>query len=162
MGEILVFNPNRQRFEDHIQALFRRLEEYDVVNKLEKCVFGVPQLDFFSHRMDGCSNRRLPERVKGIRNFRNPPLLGSSGSIMGLWISTAGLYHTALPPSCLLMLCWLDFRIGLQCPLERWSPAKHLTVSKTDLRRSYLHTTYIRILTTMRRRRSWLMDRKRL
>ena len=60
LDDILVASKNKEEHKRHLLTLFDRLQEHGLVIKLEKCEFGVTQIDFLGHRVDENGIRPLP------------------------------------------------------------------------------------------------------
>ena len=52
LDDILVASKAQEEHKQHLLALFDRLQAHGLVIKLEKCQFGVPEIDFLGHRVN--------------------------------------------------------------------------------------------------------------
>ena len=70
--DILVANQSPEEHKRHLRALFDRLQAHGLVIKLEKCQFGVPEIDFLGHRVHKDGILPLPSKVKAIQSYPKP------------------------------------------------------------------------------------------
>ena len=69
LDDILITSKSETQHLEHLRLLFDRLEENGLVVKAEKCLFGVPEIDFQGHRVSGDGILPLPSKVKAILIF---------------------------------------------------------------------------------------------
>ena len=72
MDDILVASRNKKEHKLHLSTLFDRLQAHGLVIKLEKCKFGVAEIDFLGHRVSKDGIRPLQSKVDAVRNFPKP------------------------------------------------------------------------------------------
>jgi hypothetical protein len=51
IDDILIYSGSMQEHAHHLWKVFQRLRENKLYAKLEKCEFGVPEVDFLRHRI---------------------------------------------------------------------------------------------------------------
>ena len=61
--------------------------------KLEKCQFGVPEIDFLSHRVNKDGIRPLPAKVNAIQNYPKPVDVKALERFIGM----VNFYHCFIP-----------------------------------------------------------------
>ena len=52
LDDILVASKNREEHKQHLVILFDRLQTHGLVIKLEKCQFGMDEINFLGHCVD--------------------------------------------------------------------------------------------------------------
>ena len=60
------------------------LEEYGLVVNPDKCLFGVPELDFLGHHIDATGSRPLPKEVEALQQFPHPSTIQELQQFTGL------------------------------------------------------------------------------
>ena len=93
LDDILVASENKEEHKHHLNTLFDRLEEHGLFIKVEKCLFGVEQIDFLGHRVDQNGIRPLPSKVEAIKNFPTPVNVKSLERFLGM----VNFYHGFIP-----------------------------------------------------------------
>ena len=61
-----------------------RLEQHGIVLNGEKCVLGVPEVQFLGHLVSARGIIPLPEKVAAIRAFPQPVTVGQLMSYLGM------------------------------------------------------------------------------
>ena len=84
LDDILVASKSKEEHKQHLEVLFNRLEAHGLVVKLEKCQFGVSQIEFLGHIVDATGIKPLPKKVEAIKNFTVPNNVKSLGSFLGM------------------------------------------------------------------------------
>ena len=72
LDDILVASESEEQHVKHLTALFDRLEDNGLVVKVEKCLLGVPEIDFLGHKVSRDGILPLPAKVRAISNFPTP------------------------------------------------------------------------------------------
>ena len=72
LDDILVASKDKDEHKQHLITLFDRLQAHGLVIKLEKCQFGVPEIDFLGHRVNKDGILPLPEKVRAIQTYPKP------------------------------------------------------------------------------------------
>ncbi|BHF80463.1 hypothetical protein SprV_0702359100 [Sparganum proliferum] len=71
IDDLLVASSTAEEHMEHIAAVFDRLQQFSVVLKPSKCVFGVPSLEFLGHLVDSNDIHPLSSKAAAIRD--SPP-----------------------------------------------------------------------------------------
>ena len=69
LDDILVASRNPEEHKKHLKILFDRLKDHRLVIKLEKCQFGVSEIDFLGQRVNKDGIKPLPNKFKAIMEF---------------------------------------------------------------------------------------------
>ena len=72
IDDILVASANPEEHLLHLREVCRRLDAHGIVVNPDKCVLGVPSLDFLGHQVDHHGIRPLEDKVEAIRQFPQP------------------------------------------------------------------------------------------
>ena len=99
LDDILIASKSNEEHREHLQILFDRLEEHGLVVKIEKCVFGVSEIDFLGHRVSKTGICPLPTKVKAIANFPVP----TSVKLLERFIGMVNFYHRFVPKAAEVM-----------------------------------------------------------
>lgn len=84
VDNILVASTSPEEHLYHLQLLFERLRDYNLIINVDKCEFGVPSLDFLGHMVDKQGIRPLTTKVKAISEFPRPESLRQLRRFLGL------------------------------------------------------------------------------
>ena len=93
MDDILVASRNKKEHKLHLSTLFDRLQAHGLVIKLEKCKFGLAEIDFLGHRVSKDGIRPLQSKVDAVRNFPKPINVKSLERFLGM----INFYHGFIP-----------------------------------------------------------------
>ena len=99
LDDILIASESEAEHLEHLQALFDRLEDNGLVVKVEKCLFGVSEIDFLGHRVSSAGIRPLPSKVKAISSFPVPTAVTSLEQFIGM----VNFYHVFVPKAAEVM-----------------------------------------------------------
>lgn len=93
LDDILVFSKDQDEHLVHLKLLFERLKKFGLLLNVEKCVFGVQQLDFLGHNVskDGISPQM--SKIKVIKEFPVPVNQKQLRNFIGLM----SYYHKFIP-----------------------------------------------------------------
>src|SRR5699024_994083 len=72
IDDILVASKSEKEHKEHLDTLFRRLDEYGLAINVAKCQFAKSELKFLGHLVNHQGIAPLPEKVKAIYEFPKP------------------------------------------------------------------------------------------
>jgi hypothetical protein len=72
IDDILIYSSSLEEHEEHLRKVFQRLRENKLYAKLEKCEFGVTEVDFFGHRITQEGLKMDDHKVKAILEWELP------------------------------------------------------------------------------------------
>ena len=99
LDDILIASESETQHLEHLALLFDRLEENGLVVKVEKCLLGVPEIDFLGHRVSRDGILPLPSKVRAISNFPAPTTVTSLEQFVGM----VNFYHVFVPKAAEVM-----------------------------------------------------------
>ena len=99
LDDILIASSSKEQHLQHLQTLFDRLEEHGLVVNPDKCVLGVPELEFLGHHINATGSRPLPEKVEAVQRFPRPATVQEVQQFTGL----VQFYNRFVPRINLLM-----------------------------------------------------------
>ena len=76
-----------------IWTVCRRLNDYGLTIRLEKCTFGVKSLNFLGHQITGEGSFSLPSKVHAITHQPKPHNVGALQELLGI----IHFYHHFMP-----------------------------------------------------------------
>ena len=82
----------KEHLED-LRIVFRHLTEQGLVIRLEKCLFGVPSLEFLGHQVSKNGSGPTQAKVEVIQNFPQPSTIKGLQDFLGM----INFYHRFLP-----------------------------------------------------------------
>ena len=95
----LIASSNPEEHLLHLRIVFERLQAHGIVVNPNKCLFGVPELDFLGHHIDCHGLTPLPDKVQAVRDFPQP----QSQRQLRRFIGLVNFYHRFLPHCAELM-----------------------------------------------------------
>ena len=98
IDDILIASTPKEEHLKHLRLVFKRLTTYGVIINPNKCLFGVPELDF--HHISNKGITPLPGKVDTIREFPLPTTQRNLRQFVGM----VNFYHRFLPHCAELML----------------------------------------------------------
>lgn len=119
IDDVLVASRSPEEHEEHLRALFTRLDENGIIINAVKSEFGVAELDFLGHRISSEGIRPLPSRVTAIRDFPRPESITKLRQFLGMVN-----YYRRFIPSCAATLQPLEALLSFKksaSPLL-WTP----------------------------------------
>jgi hypothetical protein len=84
MDDILIYSSSLEEHTEHLRKVFQRLRENKLYAKLEKCEFGVTEVDFLGHRITQDSLMMDDHKVKAILDWEPPKSIPALRSFLGL------------------------------------------------------------------------------
>ena len=70
LDDVLVASPTASQHERDLRQLFDTLRRFGPVLNVEKCTFGVRELEFLGHHIMGGGISPLPAKVEGVQQFK--------------------------------------------------------------------------------------------
>ena len=99
LDDILIASSSEQEHLQDIHAVCTRLQEFGLVIKLEKCLFGEKSLNFLGHQISQFGSIPLPDKVKTIEDFPKPSTVKGLQEYLGM----INFYHRFLPHAALTL-----------------------------------------------------------
>ena len=72
VDDILIASSSAEEHEEHIKLVLQRLQQFHLRLNLDKCVWGVAELTFLGHHVNGNGFKPSPERVQAIIDYPQP------------------------------------------------------------------------------------------
>jgi Reverse transcriptase (RNA-dependent DNA polymerase) len=117
IDDVLVASPSPELHVQHLEEVLSRLQQQGLVLNVEKCQFGVAELDYLGHRVSASGIRPTPDSVRVINEFPRPHTTTQLQTFLGM----ANFYHRFLPGAARVLRPLTDaVRRGQTVSLE-WS-----------------------------------------
>jgi hypothetical protein len=84
IDDILIYSDSLEKHAKHFRKVFQRLRENKLYAKLEKCKFGVMEVDFLGHKIIQEGLKMDDHKVKAILDWEPPKLVSALRSFLGL------------------------------------------------------------------------------
>jgi len=84
IDNILIYSRSLEEHAEHLRKVFQRLRENKLYAKLEKCEFGVTEMDFLRHRITQEGLKMDDHKVKAIVDWKPPKSVSALRSFWGL------------------------------------------------------------------------------
>lgn len=72
IDDILIASKDPEEHENHLQLLFKRLQDFGMVINVAKCTFGAAEVEFLGHVVSKEGVKPLPEKIQALLNFPEP------------------------------------------------------------------------------------------
>jgi hypothetical protein len=72
LDDILLFSRSLEEHEEHLRALFDRLQRYGIPINPAKCVFRAPDVGFFGYKVSAEGSQPLEQRVTHLQDCQPP------------------------------------------------------------------------------------------
>ena len=76
VDDVLIMSKSPEEHVLHLREVLSRLAKHGIVLNGEKCVLGVPEVQFLGHMVSARGIIPLPEKVAAIRAFLRPGTVG--------------------------------------------------------------------------------------
>ena len=93
IDDLLVASSSPEEHKHHLRLVFERLRHYGIIINLQKCVFGVPSVEFLGHSVDSTGIHPLPAKVQTVLDFPQPTSRRQLRTFLGL----TNFYHRFIP-----------------------------------------------------------------
>ena len=71
IDDILIASSLPEEHRQHIQEIFKRPDYFGPKINAQKCIFGVPSIEFLRHQIDKTGISLLSSKIETIKNFRS-------------------------------------------------------------------------------------------
>ena len=115
MDDLLIASKDEDEHLEHLQTVFRRLEDHGLIISLSKCVFMADSLVFLGHRVDSEGIHTLPDKVQAITDFPEPQSLSALRRFLGL----VNFYRRFIPQCAKIVQPLTDLLSGPTSPKNR-------------------------------------------
>ncbi len=82
--DLEVASRTDREHRQHLRIIFQRLPEHGLVIHAEKCIFGVPSIDFLGHRVDSAGVTPLLQYVSAVVDFPQPSTVKELQAFLGM------------------------------------------------------------------------------
>ena len=84
IDDILIATSSSKEHQQDIQEIFKCLKYFGLKINAQKCIFGVPSVEFLVHRIDITGITPLPSKIEAIKNFLVPTSLKQQRRFVGI------------------------------------------------------------------------------
>lgn len=84
LDDILVASSNEQEHLQHLDTLFRRLQDYRLTVNVSKCIFGVEEISFLEYSVSCRGIIPHPDRVQTILQYKRPKTIKDLQRFLGM------------------------------------------------------------------------------
>ena len=84
VDDVLIMSKSPEEHMLHLREVLSRLAKHGIVLNGEKCVLGVPEVQFLGHMVSARGIIPLPKKVATIRAFPRPGTVGQLMSYLGM------------------------------------------------------------------------------
>ena len=93
LDDILIASKSVDEHKEHLRVIFKRLMDAGLRINASKCEFGVPTLEFLSHKITSEGILPSPERVEAIGSLPSPTSIKQLQKFIGM----VNYYHRFIP-----------------------------------------------------------------
>jgi hypothetical protein len=84
LDDILIYATSESQFLDRLRLVFASLRKHKLTVNPDKCKFGLSQIEYVGHVIDGNGLSFSPTKIEKIINFRKPKIAKELKSFLGL------------------------------------------------------------------------------
>ncbi|KAK3797489.1 hypothetical protein RRG08_040971 [Elysia crispata] len=99
LDDILVASSSEEEHMLDLRTTCRRLQDFGLVVRLEKCIFGQKSIEFLGHQVSESGSIPLPSKVRAIENFPRPHNFKGLQEFLGM----INFYHRFIPHAAALL-----------------------------------------------------------
>lgn len=99
LDDILVASSSEREHMQDIRTVCSRLQDFGLVIRLEKCLFGQKSIDFLGHQVSKYGSIPLPSKVKAIEELPKPLTVKGLQEFLGM----INFYHRFIPNAAALL-----------------------------------------------------------
>ena len=99
LDDILVASSSEEEHMLDLRTICRRLQDFGLVVRLEKCIFGQKSIEFLGHQVSESGSIPLPSKVRAIENFPRPHNVKGLQEFLGM----INFYHRFIPHAAALL-----------------------------------------------------------
>ena len=135
LDDILIASRDEVEHIRHLRILFTRLAEYGIIVHPNKCVFGLPELNFLGHHVSAAGITPLSESVKAIQEFN----LSQRQKQLRRFLAMINFYHRFLP-HCAMLLAPLNNLLAIGDAAKKSTKKmvnSNLVIDWTDLTKAF-------------------------
>ena len=118
IDDILVASSSPEEHLEHLEVVFKLLEENGLVVQRPKCILGQPSLEFLGYKLDATGITPLEDRVDTIRSSKPPTTVKELQRFLGM----INYYRRFIPHAASHMYELFECLKGKPKTLE-WTPA---------------------------------------
>ena len=119
IDDVLIASATPEQHLTDLRAVFSRLQQYGLVVRPEKCVFGVSEITFLGHLISAVGTSPLPSKVAAVQKFPQP----SSVRSLQKYIGMINYYHRFIPKAATVLQPLYSAMKGLRSnATPRWTP----------------------------------------
>ena len=96
---ILVASSSEEEHMLDLRTICRRLQDFGLVVRLEKCIFGQKSIEFLGHQVSESGSIPLPSKFRAIENFPRPHNVKGLQEFLGM----INFYHRFIPHAAALL-----------------------------------------------------------
>ena len=142
LDNVLVFSKNKKDHLNTLNELFTRLNNAGLTLALDKCNFGVSELDYLGYSVDSSGIKPIPKKIEAIQNFPIPvkqkQLLGFLGALNYYRASLPSLPPDQIHPKARTPAQILDPLYKLAtCELPKKSKFQEIWASSKNIQRAF-------------------------
>lgn len=121
VDDMLVASKSVEDHERHLRAVLQRLNDIGVQLNVDKCVVGVPELDFLRHHLSSAGVAPTAKKAAEVRTFTEPATQAQLRRVIGM----ITFYHRLIPHASQLLAplhALIDTRTKRSQKPVTWTP----------------------------------------
>lgn len=84
IDDILIFSRSKDEHLQHLESVFKRLQQYGLLINEAKCVFGQSEVTFLGFCISQQGTRPLDDKIKSIQEFEPPKTINGLRRFLGM------------------------------------------------------------------------------
>jgi cleavage and polyadenylation specificity factor subunit 1 len=126
LDDVIVGSRSEEEHVRHLHLVFTRLQQYGLVLNMDKCQFGVQEVEFLGHDISSAGAKPLDRHVQAIRRFPKPVDAKQLQRFLGL----VNFYRRFIPGAAGILRPLSDALRGQGRSKWQWSPTMEAAFEK--------------------------------
>ncbi|GKF49092.1 putative reverse transcriptase domain-containing protein, partial [Tanacetum coccineum] len=84
IDDILIYSKTREEYVEHLRLVLELLKKEKLYAKFSKCEFGLIEVQFLGHVINGNGIHVDPSKIKVVKNWKTPRTASKVRSFLGL------------------------------------------------------------------------------
>ena len=89
IDDFIIYSKTFEEHLNHLEAVFKKLQEFGIFAKITKCRFGLPDLEFLGHVVSKDGVKADPKKISAVRELPTPTDVEAVRRFLGM----AGFYR---------------------------------------------------------------------
>lgn len=84
MDDVLVASESEEEHKEHLNVVFERFDTFGLLLNINKCVFGVEEINFLGYCINSSGTTPLPQKIQAILDYKKPNTVRELRKFLGM------------------------------------------------------------------------------